>query len=36
MGWSEARKDKERGYFDSEASDPLLEKLLGSEDQQVA
>ena len=36
MGWSEARKDKEREYFDEQSQDPLLEKLLASEDQQVA
>ena len=34
LGWSEARKDKERGYFTNEAADPELQAalaLLGSQ-----
>ncbi|WP_009473863.1 phage portal protein [Rhodococcus sp. JVH1] len=27
MGWDEARKDRERGYFEQEASDPVLDRL---------
>lgn len=27
LGWSEARKDKERAYFDSEEADPYLARL---------
>lgn len=33
LGWSEARKDKERAYFEAEAHDPLLEKLVAAQDQ---
>lgn len=29
LGWSEARKTKERGYFESEALDPVTRDLLG-------
>lgn len=27
MGWDDPRKDRERGYFEEEAQDPLLERL---------
>lgn len=30
LGWSEARKAKERAYFAAEASDPLVERLTSS------
>ena len=33
LGWSEARKDKERAYFEAESQDPLLEKLVAAQDQ---
>lgn len=33
MGWSDARKDKERAYFESEANDPMIEKLLNVQGQ---
>jgi len=36
MGWSEARKDKERSYFEQEDKDPLLEKLVASQQGQTA
>lgn len=29
LGWSEARKDKERRYFAAEASDPTMDRLVG-------
>lgn len=28
MGWDEARKDRERGYFEREAEDPLITSLV--------
>jgi hypothetical protein len=28
LGWSEARKAKERAYFDAEAMDPLMQQIL--------
>lgn len=28
LGWSDARKDRERGYFDSEALDPVAQQIL--------
>jgi hypothetical protein len=28
LGWSEARKAKERAYFDAEALDPLMQQIL--------
>jgi hypothetical protein len=28
LGWSEARKAKERAYFDAEATDPLMRQIL--------
>lgn len=31
MGWSEARKDRERGYFDKENSDPYLAALTAKD-----
>lgn len=30
LGWSEARKAKERAYFEAEASDPMLNRLADS------
>ena len=30
LGWSEARKAKERAYFEAEASDPTLERITAS------
>lgn len=30
LGWSEARKAKERAYFEAEASDPALERITAS------
>jgi hypothetical protein len=30
LGWSEARKAKERSYFEAEGRDPLIEKIAGS------
>lgn len=28
LGWSEARKAKERGYFEAEATDPVIDRVL--------
>ena len=28
MGWDEARKDRERAYFQQEASDPVIERIM--------
>lgn len=30
LGWSEARKDKERGYLQAEAADPIAQALLNN------
>lgn len=36
LGWSEARKSKERAYFEAESSDGLIERLLAPPPAQVA
>lgn len=35
LGWSEARKAKERAYFDAEEADPYLARLSGRADAEV-
>ena len=35
LGWSEARKAKERTYFDAEAIDPVIERVLRDADAPV-
>lgn len=30
LGWDEARKDRERAYFDAEERDPILDKIAGN------
>lgn len=32
LGWSDARKDRERAYFEREASDPYLERMREKDD----
>jgi hypothetical protein len=36
LGWSDARKDRERGYFEDEAQDPYLARLTAKESDGVA
>ena len=36
LGWSDARKERERGYFEDEAQDPYLARLTAKESDGVA
>lgn len=36
LGWSEARKARERAYFDAEENDPVLARLLAKDDSGAA